>query len=554
MAPDASAPTRGSVGLEVALPAALAALMLMPCVTGEFVYDDHRFYEANTRLGDVSILWRAFADPVVQTADGTHAGLWRPLRTLLFAAERATFGAAAWGPHLVSVALHAAGTALVALLLRAWGATGWACTLGALAYGLHPVQAECVAWVSSQGDLAAAALVWGALLAAHRGRTVASLVCGAGALLAKEQAVVWPLLVPLSGLLAGRRPGEAARAALAPAIVTGVFLLVRSALLEQPLQEGGLGQGTAGPRELASMVAHQVWTVFVPARLLFDWQLPGAGSPPAGAVLIALASAAALVWRRTRVPALWGLVALAPTLFVQAVVPLNILVADRFLLFALPVVAIAVARGARLPRGDVGAAGVVLCLGVLLQAALPAWRSEERLWQRTADSVPDHARARRWLGFVALRAGKYEEAVEHLRMAVASDPDGANARYALAEALRLRAMDVDPTGVESGPLVREAHAAYRQSALLFQLTRAQEPEFYEPLARIHEASLWIVLGRSDQLGRRVELITERPPPEVAEHHAVEWRVAVHTLGKQLEAAGHGELSARVREWAGQGTR
>ena len=86
-----------------------------------FVYDDHRFFESNAALHEWSILWRAFTDPVAQTADGTHAGLWRPLRTLSFALDVGVSGGAAWWAHLHNVLLHGAGSVLVALLLRRLG-------------------------------------------------------------------------------------------------------------------------------------------------------------------------------------------------------------------------------------------------------------------------------------------------------------------------------------------------------------------------------------------------------------------------------------------------
>lgn len=112
-APAASPPASGDAAAAwrtALVPALLALLVFVPTLHGGFVYDDHRFLESNPHLGDPSILWRAFTDPSCQTADGTHAGLWRPLRTLLFALERAVFGGGAAGPHAVSVALHVAGT------------------------------------------------------------------------------------------------------------------------------------------------------------------------------------------------------------------------------------------------------------------------------------------------------------------------------------------------------------------------------------------------------------------------------------------------------------
>ncbi|MCG3136168.1 MAG: hypothetical protein HMLKMBBP_04008 [Planctomycetes bacterium] len=210
--------SRGTAGersraalLACVLAAAAAAAVLAPSVAGGFVYDDHRFVAENAALREPSILWRAFADPSCQTSDGTHAGLWRPLRTLSFAFDASVLGGSPAAMHAVNVALHAAGTMLVAALLGAWGAGPPAAALGALVYGLHPAQAECVAWISSRGDLLAAGLVWAALLADLRGRAALSLGLGAAALLSKEQAAVWPLLLPVSRSLAGEAGGAKRR-------------------------------------------------------------------------------------------------------------------------------------------------------------------------------------------------------------------------------------------------------------------------------------------------------------------------------------------------------
>src|SRR5262249_11090515 len=149
---------------------ALAAAVLPVAVfaraaNGDFVYDDHRFLDGNPNLEKASIVWRAFTDPSCQTGDGTEAGLWRPLRTLSFPLDRAVFADGALGPHLVNLALHATGAALVFLLLRRFGARALAAFCGATVFAVHPAQTECVAWVSSRGDLLAFVLVAGALLA-----------------------------------------------------------------------------------------------------------------------------------------------------------------------------------------------------------------------------------------------------------------------------------------------------------------------------------------------------------------------------------------------------
>ena len=47
--------------------AALAAVVFLPSLGGDFVYDDHRFYAGNDALVSWDVLWRAFSDPTVLT-------------------------------------------------------------------------------------------------------------------------------------------------------------------------------------------------------------------------------------------------------------------------------------------------------------------------------------------------------------------------------------------------------------------------------------------------------------------------------------------------------
>jgi hypothetical protein len=173
-----------------ALVAAVAAAAFLPALSFGFVYDDHRFLAENDNLTGASVVWRAFADPACQTADATYAGLWRPLRTLSFALDRALFGQRAWGPHAVNVVLHSAAAAALFALLRRIGAGVTAACAGAVLYALHPVQVECVAWVSSRGDLLAAALLFSSTALDLSGSRRWALALGAAALFAKEQAVV----------------------------------------------------------------------------------------------------------------------------------------------------------------------------------------------------------------------------------------------------------------------------------------------------------------------------------------------------------------------------
>ncbi len=555
----------------------------VPCVVGlvatlafavtvffGFVYDDTRFVVGNPGLESLDVLWRAFADPSVQTGDGTHAGLWRPLRTLSFALDRASFGGAAWGPHAVNALLHGLGAALVARLLLRVGCSAAGALIGGLLYALHPAQVESVAWISSRGDVLAAAFLWGALLATARPALAVPL--GLAALLSKEQAVVWPVLVLLVERLTGGSWGRALRAALPAFVTTLLYLGVRHALLDVPLQEGGLGR--VGPGESVGMVAHQLWTLVLPAGGWFDWQMPW---PPRDAVAkvalvcLGLFPAALLVRRRTRFAAAWFLAALVPTLFVQYVVPMNIRTADRFLLCAVPALAGGVgALVTKFPRTVPSAGAVVLGFAALGASRLPDWRDDAALWSRTARAEPSHWRAHAWLGVAALGSGSTVDAVDHLSAAAEIAPGDAKTQWLLGQALQRHAGEVgaDEESVDSDDvlaLIGRARRAYGTAVLLYETEGRQEGRAgLGASAKLRLVDLTLALGDAPSARALLAGFLEQPSPNVPPALAELWRTDVLNLAAHVEryatedeaadadsaAERARELAERLRVWGG----
>jgi hypothetical protein len=371
-----------------------------------------------------------------------------------------------------------------------------------------------------------------------------ALVLGGAALLSKEQAVVWPALAFLASRISGRDLAAAARRAFAPAVVVLVYLAVRHALLTEPTQQGGLGGGPARGPQIAAMLGHQAWYTLFPVGSLFDWQMPPRECPWPVAI-VACAALAAAVWRPTRLPALWFLAALVPTLFLQAFMPLNILVADRFLLFALPALAIAGARAAAACLGVVPAAGAVLCLGALTQTAIPTWTDDDTLWRTTADRVPGHARANHWLGAAALKRGEFGEAVSRLAVAAAADPYSARTRFHLGAAREAHGRSTkDPKELI------DAFGEYIAAARLCADPRAEGPAEIRPLALAAAADV-AMMGGVDEFGAEsARALVAAPRPEVPATIRDAWDLRIESLARSAEGnplLGR-DFAERVRAW------
>ncbi|MCW5892449.1 MAG: tetratricopeptide repeat protein [bacterium] len=411
----------------------------------------------------------------------TIGGHWQPFAWLTFALDWTVWGMNPVGYHLTNVLLHAAGAAvftlvLVELLPRA---LGWpiaptplvtAAALGALAWAVHPLRVESVAWATERRDVLAG-LFWLlavlAYLRAHApGRGIrlgvftASVVFAALSLCAKSWAMTlfavllvldaWPLHRLRAGgwmtVLAEKLPF-----AWLGLVSAGVTWLAVGRYLPDTEQHG-LGERVAqAAYGLCFYLARTIW----PRDLVAMYELRGTLSPLAwpyaGCVVAVVGFTVAAVLLRRRAPALlatWAAYAivLAPVLGLTQAGPQ--LVADRyaylatlpwFALFAGVALRAAIGAPARRRLIAVAAAVEVAVLALLTVQQSRVWASTEALWAHAVAVQPDNAFARLSLGAALLEAGRPAEAEPQfaaLRAIVAANPDDgpARARLGLAEA------------------------------------------------------------------------------------------------------------------------
>ena len=185
-----------------------AALVFVRSLGGGFVWDDHRFIAENPAVVRPTSWLRFFTD--AHTVDNLGAaGLVRPMRTVEFAADYAVFGDRALPFHVHSLLWHVAGAVLFLLVLRRLLGDSRAAVLAALFWAANPVQTECVAFISSRGDVAMAACSFASILFALRSQgfdrnLAASLAAALLAMLYKEPAVVGIPVVVLALRWTGR--------------------------------------------------------------------------------------------------------------------------------------------------------------------------------------------------------------------------------------------------------------------------------------------------------------------------------------------------------------
>ncbi len=439
--------------------AALAAAPFAAAIGAGFVFDDE-----SEVVGSVTPLG-ALGSRL------PHLG--RPLLKLTYALGLVAHGPSAAGFRTVNVALHALSAALVFLLAERWlaargaapGAARRAAFAGALLWALHPLAADTVTAVSGRSMGLSTLLVLVAFVlvardgAPSKGRAAAAGICAFLAPLAKETALVLPVLLAwweatLGDAASPRRErarrlvpvaAGAAAAALVLAALPRHRELVEFSLAVRPPLEALRGNVQAVPAMLG------LWAF--PWRLSVDPARPleyGWTEAPELARLALLAGAAALALAfRRRAPwaafaAGFALLALAPssTVFWRldpvAVRPLYLASIGPAVLAA-ALVARAAAAGAAPVRRLAFAGSLLLAaaLGAGLLRRNALYLSPVALWEDAALKAPRSARAKTNLGYAYLAAGRLDDAERALESARATDPGLPEAECGLA-AIRIR--------------------------------------------------------------------------------------------------------------------
>jgi protein O-mannosyl-transferase len=454
----ASAPPEAPSRERLALTATLLAVLLVwvsALGCGFTIWDDGAYVLWNA---DVARLDLAHVlDPATQVL-----GDWTPLATVTYWAERALLGTEPWVPHATNVALHVAAVWLVQRLCRDVGFGVWTSCGVALVFGVHPLQAESVVWISARKDVLVTVFALAFLRAFLARRNLSASVWLLLALTSKATAVGLPVVAAAAELLGLRAPPEGAAPAESPPRRTRVAAwlwiaawLVPCALrgwLSVEAQAGTISRTAAigfGGRMsvMGAVLTTQARQVLWPEGLsvLYDPPQRGWSDPVLLAqwtCLAALAALAVLLARRDRGLAWTGVLALAMAAPTLNVFPGPVFQADRYL--RLPLVAIAAFLVAALtPLARVKTCVPVAVLlawtgAVLVPATLrreAVWTDHESLFLDTVRKTPGSAIAWNQLGLGRMERGDPAGAAEAYARARMIDPRDPFVAHNMAVAL-----------------------------------------------------------------------------------------------------------------------
>ena len=232
------------------LPIAIAVAAYLGVLRCGFVWDDDDIVVNNVVIRNIRRALIPFGSAYWRTYHMSAGQIYRPIRTVSLAVDYAVWGLNPMGFHLTNVLLHALACWATYLMVLGLGGCWGVGFLAAVAFAVLPYHAESVVWVKNRADLLAYCFALGACVCVFRASEqkrkalalVAATVLYVLALLAKEVAVVTPLLAAITLACCSRRKRISALAYTAPLwVVCGIYLAMKfSAVAGAAATAGGL--------------------------------------------------------------------------------------------------------------------------------------------------------------------------------------------------------------------------------------------------------------------------------------------------------------------------
>lgn len=177
--------------MRIGLLLAMTLLVYSNTLLNDFTYDDEGYILRNPAVKTASV------SGLFQPTKGNN--IFRPFTFATFALNWATAGARPFSYHVVNLLLHAAVVLLLyfvlQMLLAAVAGGPLIAFVSVLLFAVHPIHTEAVASIVGRGELLAAGFLLAAWFLHLKERPVAAMLCFVFALLSKESAVVFLLLV-----------------------------------------------------------------------------------------------------------------------------------------------------------------------------------------------------------------------------------------------------------------------------------------------------------------------------------------------------------------------
>ncbi len=527
-----SSPRRCRIGLALIL--AGSGLLFAPSLRFPFLWDDTAVVRDNPYLHSPTPAGLFFQPHFWQQLLPVSRFDYRPLQMLTLSAISRIGGRDPFPYRTANLALHLLVSLLVFFASRRLGAGKNAALLAAAFFAFHPIHVETVVCARNISELMTAGLLLAALIIFLRPEKQLrwlALILFAAALLYKESALIFPLLLTVLVISPYRKKG-AGKTGPAATIPFWVLAAVGGAakifLSSGPPLSRSLPFYHL-PAGVGRLLITNLRLLAFPARLrvLYHFPVPETWAEPAWFLSLAglvLLAGILIAGRRDRLvfPLLLALgVGLLPALSRvgqdgRTVAEQRLYLPSFFFCLAAAVLVERVRTGGgERRRRAVGLTAGALCvfLAALTGNYLRAWRDELPLWRWVTAREPRAAIAFNNLAIALSRAGDSEGARENLRRALQADPHLPEAHTNLG-------------------IFRAREGRWEQAAGSFRAARAAEPSHHP--ASLYLGQAYLRLGRVEEAAGVLEQILEENPRHF--EAANELAIALERLGRREEAA------------------
>ncbi len=443
------------------LPAVILLILLAfePVRHNDFVSFDDYDYITKNHIVQEGLTWSSIRWAFI----AGYASNWHPLTWLSHMIDIELFGLNPIGHHLHNVLLHtAASVILFFVFLKMLGSPQTAFWI-VLAFSIHPLRVESVAWASERKDVLSM-FFFSLTLACYLSyqskpngyRYLLTVVCLALGLMAKPMLVTVPLLLLLLDFWPLRRLSRTNLLFLLLEKSPLFLMVLASSIITYLVQkEAGSVSPIPFPIRLANAVnsyTGYLSKIFLPIDLAFFYPFPDK-IPRISVILSVLAlifwTGLCVCQRHTRpwllIGWLWYLIALVPVIGLIQVGSQSM--ADRYTY--LPSIGIFLslvceAKERLAVRPSLKPAVMVVCAAAVAGMVFASrkqtlcWKNSITLYECALKVDEDNYLAHGNLGAALLEEKRYEEAAVHLSRALAKKPNlaGANANMALLSLLQ----------------------------------------------------------------------------------------------------------------------
>jgi len=454
---------RRGIALHLLVLAALSLVLYAGALRNDFVTDDALQLRSNPLITNYHYIPKLFSTNVWSFLRPTLNNYYRPLHMLFYMGEYYLFGMRPWPFHLVNLLLNVAVIFAAYFLVRALADEKLA-LWAVLLFAFQPIHVEAVVWIAALPELLCSLSLFTGVRLYHearmgihpaRSQAAATAVFFFG-LFCKETTLVFPALLLAYEFFYRRESLRSIalgfRRFLPYLCALGIYIAIRLRVL------GSFAPASAhftphqtfltAPVLLCQYIFKLLWPVnmnyyyyFTPQNTL-DWKFLGSAAL-IGALILAM------FWLRKSQPLLafalaWFFITIAPVLSISSVGE-NVFT-ERYLYipslgfcilggWAWLRVSERASRRMALTLAYPAVALVLVFYSVLIIRRIPDWRSDLRLFQKTALQSPDSATVQQGLGIAYYEAGQYDLAAAPFERAIALRPASPDPHLYLAVTL-----------------------------------------------------------------------------------------------------------------------